>query len=271
MKNYLIVFIAIFFTGCTSLFFQPQKEMMYVNTDYFEVERKIITKKVADSQLYGWHLKTDKKKKGTVVFLHGNGGNISNQIFAVLWLPWYGYDVITFDYRGYGNSTGKASIENIHEDVKAIFDFTLNQAKEGEKLYIFAQSLGGAVAISSLADYKKQKRFSKIVVDSAFSSYDKVAKEFLSKGWLTSLFSFLSSLVENKMYDPINHIQDIHVPIVLIHGKKDTLIDFKHSQLLYKKANEPKRLWLEETTNHIGLFFEKKSRSRLIGLLENEF
>lgn len=267
MRNYLVVFILAFFTGCSSVFFQPQKNMV-LNPELFEIEYEEIKQKVDNDILFGWHLKTKKDKKGTVIFLHGNGGNISYQIFSAFWLPWYGYDVIAFDYRGYGNSSGEPSIENIHKDVKAIYDFTIEHAKDGEKLYIFAQSLGGAVAITALSNYNNQKRFSKIIVDSAFSSYDGVANDTLNRRWFTSLFSFLSSTVENKSFDPITNIQNIHIPIAFIHGKKDTIVDYKHSELLYEKANTPKYLWLEEGTNHIGLFYEKMSREKLIKLFE---
>ena len=106
-----------------------------------------------------------------------------------------------------------------------------------------------------------------IVVDSAFSSYKKVAKEALEKGTITSLFSFFANSVDHPKYDPINYVQKIHIPILFIHGKKDTIVDYHHSKDLYNKANKPKYLWLSEDTNHIGLFNDKKSRAKLINYL----
>ncbi len=270
LKKYIALIFLFVFTGCSSLFFHPQKNMV-LNPELFEIDYKVISKKVDNDTLFGWYLKTKDDKKGTVVFFHGNGGNISYQLFEAFWLVWYGYDVITFDYRGYGNSTGEPSIENIHQDVKAVFDWSIEHSSKDEKLYIFAQSLGGAVAITALADYKDQSRFSKVVIDSAFASYKGVADDVLNKSWFTSLFSALSNTVENEKLDPINNIANIDIPIVLIHGKKDTVVDFTHSVKLYEKANKPKYLWLDEKTNHIGLFYDIKSRKRLVKLLESSF
>lgn len=262
MKNYLFVFIVILFTGCSSLFFYPQKNMV-LNPELFEIDYKVISQKVGEDTLFGWHLKTDQKQKGTVVFLHGNGGNISYQIFSAFWLVWYGYDVISFDYRGYGNSTGEPSIEHIHQDVKAIYDWSIAHTPQDQKLYIFAQSLGGSVAVTALANYPKQNRFSKIVVDSAFASYKGVAEDALKRNWFTYLFSALSNTVEEERLDPVNNIAKIYIPIIIVHGKRDTIVDYSHAKSLYEKANEPKYLWLEEKTDHIGLFYDKKSRRSL--------
>ena len=268
MKKYIPLLFIIFFTGCSSLFFHPNKEMRAVNIGYFEVDYDIITTKVADDTLYGWHLKTDKKRKGTIVFLHGNAGNISEHIFSVIWFPWHGYDVISFDYRGYGNSTGEPSIENIHEDVRAIYDWSIKNTAKDEKLYIFGQSLGGAVSSTTLANYKDQRRFSAIIIDSAFSSYKNVAEEALQRNWLTNLFSPLSNRVDFPALDPLNNISNIKIPVILLHGKKDRVVDYHHSLKLYEKANEPKSIWLEENTDHIGIFMDKRSREKLIDMIE---
>ncbi len=269
MKKYIPLLFIIFFTGCSSLLFHPNKKMNPVNIDYFEVDHKIITTKIDNDILYGWHLKTDKKRKGTIVFLHGNAGNISSHIWSVIWFPWHGYDVISFDYRGYGNSTGEPSIDNIHKDVKAIFDWSIKNTPIDEKLYIFGQSLGGVVSTTTLANYKDQNRFSSIIIDSAFSSYKDVAEDVLKKNWFTSPFLSFSQKLEFPTLDPINNIQNIHISKIILHGKKDEIVDFKHSLKLYEKAKTPKSIWLKEDAIHIGLFLDKKSRLRLIDLLEN--
>lgn len=269
MKKYIPLLFLIFFTGCSSLFFYPQKKMNQVNIEYFEVDHSIITTKIENDVLYGWHLKTDKKRKGTIIFLHGNAGNISSHIWSIIWLPWHGYDVISFDYRGYGNSSGEPSIDNIHEDLEAIFDWSIQNTPKDEKLHIFAQSLGGVVSTTALANYKDQKRFSTIIIDSAFSSYKDVAEDALKKNWFTSPFLSLSKKVDFPNLDPINNIQNIQIPKIILHGKIDNVVDFNHSIKLFEKAKSPKAIWLKKDAVHIGLFLDKKSRKRLIDLLEN--
>ena len=63
-------------------------------------------------QLHGWLLPEADDLKGTVVFFHGNGENISTHVGAVYWLPQHGYRVILIDYRGYGKSSGQATLDN---------------------------------------------------------------------------------------------------------------------------------------------------------------
>ncbi|WP_410963020.1 alpha/beta hydrolase, partial [Salmonella sp. SAL04292] len=90
--------------------------------------------------------------KGTVLYLHGNGGNLSWHLGGTWWLPAEGYQVLMLDYRGYGQSEGQPGLPEVYRDIDAAFAW-LDQAPEvkGTERVLLGQSLGGALAIHYLA------------------------------------------------------------------------------------------------------------------------
>jgi fermentation-respiration switch protein FrsA (DUF1100 family) len=235
----------------------------------FETEYEELRIKSGENTLYGWHLKSSIPRKGAVLFFHGNGGNISLQLFSVFWLPWYGYDVFTFDYSGYGLSNGEPDLETIHRDARVMMEWTAAHTPETEPLYLFAQSLGGAVAVTALAHFPQKERFTKLIIDSTFAGYETIAEDAMQGSWITWPFSPLASFFDYAAYDPKNNIAAVApIPILIIHGTADTIVAPSHAATLFDAAKEPKSLWLIEGTGHIGAFYDKTSRQELVRRME---
>ncbi len=259
---------ALLFTGCTSLLFHPRADMP-LSPALFEMEYDELRIPSGENTLYGWHIKSTLPRKGSVLFFHGNGGNISLQFFSVFWLPWYGYDVITLDYSGYGRSGGEPDLETIHRDAKAMMEWAVSHTPEDEPLYLFAQSLGGAVAVSALARFPDKQRFAKLIIDSTFSGYESIAEDAMKGSWFTWPFASLASFFDYVAYDPLNNIAAISpIPVLIIHGTADTVVAPSHATRLFEMAREPKSLWLIEGKGHIGSFYDKTSRMELIRRME---
>ena len=259
---------ALVFNGCSSLLFHPRDDMV-LDPGLFETPYDEVKIQSGKNTLYGWHLKSTIPQKGTVLFFHGNGGNISLQLFSVFWLPWYGYDVITFDYSGYGLSEGEPTLETVHRDAEAMMQWAITHTSENKPLYLFAQSLGGAVAISALARFPQKKRFSKLIIDSTFSRYETIANDAMKGSWITWPFSPLTAFFDYAEYDPANHIAEISpIPVMIIHGTSDALVRPYHAGVLFDAAREAKSLWLIEGKGHIGSFYDKTSRQELIRRME---
>jgi len=264
-------FISIFNSGCSFLFFYPQKE--FIDNLYLaQVSYEDVYFKSSDGlTLHGWHIKAREKKLGTILHFHGNAQNISTHVNNVLWLAFEGYDIFTFDYRGYGRSEGRPSIDGVNRDALSALEFVLTHPdiKDGP-LFIFGQSLGGAIAVYSAATSPYKRQVKAVIVDSAFSSYRVIAREKLADFVLTWPFQFPFSFFFNDDYSPVKWIKNVSpLPLLIIHGEQDTLVPPHHAKIIYEEADEPKEIWLVSGVRHIQAFSLKSVRERFLEYLRN--
>ena len=192
------------------------------------------------------------------------------QLLSVFWFPKYGYDVIMFDYSGYGKSEGFPGIERIHRDGKAILQWTVEHVPKDEPLYLFAQSLGGAVATYSLVHSPDKSRFAMLILDSTFSSYKTLAKEALAKKSIPWLYiSFDVMIARYDRFSQERFIDQVSpIPLIIIHGSEDELVLPSHALTLEAKAKEPKELWIIDGAEHIKPVFNPGVRKRLIKAMQ---
>lgn len=231
--------------GLDSLFYHPDHHVYRTpGQDGYAFEDISFTS--ADgTKLSGWFIPAKGKAHGTVVHFHGNAQNMSAHYSFVSWLPANGFNLFTFDYRGYGKSEGAPSREGVYEDSVAALNYIKSRTDiDQEKLIVFGQSIGGANAIAVVG----KNGFEGVVgvaTDSAFSTYKSVAAEHA--GWLKP---FAYCLVGNKL-SPKKYIGGISpTPVLIIHGTQDRVASFKHAERLYKAAGEPKELWKLEGGHH---------------------
>ncbi|WP_259643245.1 alpha/beta hydrolase, partial [Pseudomonas syringae] len=111
MKLLGIFTLVLALTGCSSMLFYPEQGVPFT-PDKARLQYQDVNLTAADgTRLHGWWLpaKEGVPVKGTVLHLHGNGGNLSWHLGGVWWLPEQGYQVLMLDYRGYGESQGEPS------------------------------------------------------------------------------------------------------------------------------------------------------------------
>lgn len=266
---FALIILSISVAGCTHLFFHPQKKLVcnpYLDTVYY----KDIFFKTADGlTLQGWFLKPEGKSSGSVLYLHGNAENISTHVNNILWLFEEGFAVFVFDYRGYGNSQGHPDIEGVHLDAEAALNTIVNLAgDDANNIIVLGQSLGGAIAVYTVANSPLKSHVKALVIDSVFSSYRAITREKAAQFVITwSLQYPLSFLVDNR-YSPDKWIGKVSpIPLLIIHGDHDTKVPLHHSTVLYKKALPPKKLWVVKGRGHIEAFTEKDIRVKLMHYL----
>jgi len=99
--------------------------------------------------LHGWYVPVSPihaQPRGTVLFLHGNAGNISHRIDSLQMFHRLGYSALIFDYRGYGNSGGTPSEQGTYRDAEAAWRYLTEQRRIPScRIVLFGESLGGAV------------------------------------------------------------------------------------------------------------------------------
>jgi len=225
---------------------------------------------VDGSKMHAWFLPAQGTAKGAVLHLHGNAANVGNHLPLVAWLPPRGFDVLTLDYRGFGRSQGTPSLDGVVDDAAAALIYLRGLAGvDPKRLIVVGQSLGGATALRLLARDSRGVRLA--VIDSAFASYRKIAREAASTaGILAPLAPLVMRALPGPEKDPITALRAVHVPLIFVHGTRDAVIAHDHSVQLHAAANEPKQLWTVDDAEHVAVFGDPGPwRDRLAAALED--
>ena len=182
----------------------------------------------------------------TVLFCHGNGGNISHRLGSIRTFHDLGFSVLIFDYRGYGESTGKPSEKGTYLDAMAAWDYLVtSNAVAREHILLFGESLGGAVA-TRLGGQVGTARA--LFLESSFTSAPDMAKR---------AFPFLPArLLCRFKYDTLAGIRGIQFPVVIAHSPDDRTIPYEHGQRLFAAAPEPK-CFIQLKGDHNDAWFDR--------------
>jgi len=181
-------------------------------------------------KLHGWYIPREGAV-ATLLFFHGNAGNITHRLENVFLLHHLQLNVFIFDYRGYGRSEGDPDEEDIYLDCQAAYDTVLAQpGVMADSLFLFGRSLGG-----SFASYTATKNpAAGLILESTFTNAVDMADRMISilPGWLVS-----------SEFDTVSRVSQLKIPKLFIHGTRDNLIPFTLGRELYKAAAEPKEFY----------------------------
>ena len=219
------------------------------------LEYRDVTLTTADGvRLRAWWLPAKKgvPVKGTVLYLHGNGGNLSWHLGGTWWLPAEGYQVLMLDYRGYGQSEGQPGLPEVYRDIDAAFAW-LDQAPEvkGTERVLLGQSLGGALAIHYLAEHpQRQGQFKALVFDGVPASYRGIARHMLDGSWLTWPLQVPLSWLVPDDDSAIHSVARLSgAPMLFFHSIDDTIVPLENGIALVPPgaaaegpATDPRRL-----------------------------
>ncbi len=259
--------------GCSSMLFYPEPGLPFT-PDKARLEYRDVNLTAADgTRLHGWWLpaKAGVPVKGTVLHLHGNGGNMSWHLGGSWWLPEQGYQVLMLDYRGYGQSQGEPSLPAIYQDIQAAFDW-LKAAPEvqGKPLVVLGQSIGGALAVHYLSEHPDERsRIKALVLDGVPASYRDVARNSLSNSWLTLPFRTPLSWFIPDGDSAVNGLPRMAgTPMLIFHSMDDTLVPLVNGISVYKAAPPPRVLQLTRG-GHVQTFADPLWRQVMLRYLED--
>ncbi|EPL10849.1 putative lipoprotein [Pseudomonas sp. CF161] len=260
-------------SACSSLLFYPEPGLPFT-PERAKLEYRDVTLTTADGlKLHAWWLpaKAGVPLKGTVLHLHGNGGNLAWHLGGSWWLPEQGYQVLLVDYRGYGLSQGEPSLPAVYQDVDAAFTW-LDQAPEvqGKPLIVLGQSLGGALAIHYLVEHpERQRQLKAIVLDGVPASYRDVGQYALSTSWLTWPLQVPLSWLVPDADSAIHAIPRLTgVPKLLYHSIDDPIVPLSNGIRLYQAAPAPRVLQLTRG-GHVQTFADPTWRQVMLRYLED--
>jgi uncharacterized protein len=256
--------------GCNGMFFFPYRTQV-LSPDQLGLKYEDVYFTARDgTQLHAWFLPGTSRVQGTILFLHGNAENISTHIMSVSWLPAQGFNVFLLDYRGYGESAGEPSVEGVQDDVdSALRTLIARPDIRPDRLVVFGQSLGGAIAIYNVAHSPYRRHIRGLAVESAFSSYRGIAREKLSDFWLTWPLQYPLSWLVSDQYSAARAVADISpIPLLIIHGDSDPIVPVEYGRRLFELAREPKELWVVPGSGHIQAFQRQTYRDRFVAWLK---
>ena len=180
--------------------------------------------------LHGWWFPAPRPV-ASLLFCHGNAGNISHRLDNVARLVGVGFSVLIFDYRGYGLSQGRPTERGLTEDARAAWQHFLALAQPPR--YIFGRLLGGAVALA-LAEQIAGDDLAGLILESTFTSLGDMAGQVFPLPGLKRLI---------RGYPSLARLKRMQRPLLIIHGQRDELIPFAHGQRLFQAANQPKSFY----------------------------
>jgi uncharacterized protein len=263
--------LCILLSGCTSVFLYPDRVQHLAGRPFGTPVEEVWIEARDGSRLHALYLPAQGEPRATLLHLHGNAENLSSHVHLVTWLPQHGYAVLSIDYRGYGLSQGGASVAALHEDAEAALAWLVARGAQSRgPLVVLGQSIGGAVAIRMVSQTPLREHVAGVIADSAFSSYRRIAREKLAEPWLTWPLQWPLSLLISDRHAPVDAVAGLApIPLLLLHGERDVIVDASHSQRLYDAAREPKMLWLIPEGGHIDTLRREAGRERLLEFLED--
>jgi fermentation-respiration switch protein FrsA (DUF1100 family) len=188
--------------------------------------------------LHGWWVDARSASVGHVLLCHGNAGNVGDRVLHAALLAAVGFDVLLFDYRGYGRSSGKPSELGTYRDARAALTWLLRQPDvDPARVLYLGESLGGAVAL----DLALARPPAGLVLLSAFTSVREMGRLH---------YGPIAAKLAPDAYPSLRRIGDLRAALLVIHGDDDTIVPPQHGRALYDAAPDPRQLRVVPGVGH---------------------
>lgn len=159
--------------------------------------------------------------KGVVIYHHGNAGNLQNWATTADDFISKGYDVVYYDYRGYGKTQGKPTQKKLFSDALAIYDFVRQQYPEDTPIIQYGRSLGSCIAARTAVKTNAPL----LILETPYYSMTAMAKKTIP--WVPHAFILRFPLPTFK------HVKKYTGPTYMFHGTHDELIPYKQAKKLH--------------------------------------
>ena len=234
---YLLILIFVFFYQ-RNLLYHPFENNYSSNKANFSYEEVSISVSNGNN-LKGWFHKKDLDNKKTLVFFHGNAGDLQNRIYKLNLIKDFDINFLIVAYRGFSGNNGKPTESGLYTDARSTLNWLIKQNIKEDQIIIYGESLGTGVSI----EVAQNKKFAGIILESPFTSMVDAGKFY---------YPYLPvSLLLKDRYETIKKLKNIKSPILVMHGKKDKIVPFHMGQQVFEKANEPKFSYFPDNDDHM--------------------
>jgi len=240
-----LVFLYVKYLEAKSVFF-PSKGLQASPKDIGLTFQDIYLNTKDGVQIHGWFI-PGQEAKYTLLFCHGNGGNLSGRLDKILILRQAKVNIFIIDYRGYGLSSGKPKELGIYLDAQAGYDYLIDKrGTDPEQIILYGESIGAAVII----DLASREKVGGLIAEGAFSSGRDIGKE---------LYPYVPKFILPNIFDSLGKINKIKVPKLFLHSAGDEVVPIKLGEKLYRAAPEPK-YFVEVSGGHNSIYFGSKDK-----------
>lgn len=221
--------------------FFPEKTVEYYPGQWDLPFEEVAFRSDHGHTLQGWFLPS-KPAHRTILYYHGNAGNRGGRLPKLKKLHGTGSNIFIFDYRGYGGSEGEPTIEGVVEDSLTAYRYLASRSDVMEDhIILYGESLGGAMALQ----VSEKEKYAGMILESTFTSIRDMARH---------LYPIVPSGLVLDVYRSIDIIRRVHEPLLVMHGKRDSLIPFRMGEELHAAAPPPKRFVPIEEADHSDIY-----------------
>lgn len=240
----LLALIIPTFIGCAvinSLVFLPRKEVQSTPAHRNLPYKEIWFQARDGVPLNAWFVNGDPGMP-VLLFFHGNGGNLSDNLDYLALLHGRGFPIFIFDYRGYGKSGGQPlKEEDLYLDARGALSYLEGLGWRRERIIYFGQSMGSAVALQLALEAPPAG----VVMESSFTSMSDIVRYtsvfgYYTVGWWGIRLDF----------DNLSKIGKLGVPLLMIHGELDQVVPVRMTLQLFEHAQDPKSLFIIKGGGH---------------------
>ncbi len=229
----ILISLSIIYLLVVAGIYSFQRKILYVPFGVYQTPQKLgldydeVEIDTEDSlKLKAWYKKSKYNNK-TILFFHGNAGNLSIRANMYKSFSDLGYGILAFTYRGFSGNGGTPNEELINKDAISAYEYLKNTGVSQEDIILFGESLGTGVAIK-LANYGN---FSQIILISPYTSILDVAKNHY---WYLPV-----DLMLKDNFDSHSLVNKVEEPLLIFHGDEDNIIPISQAKKLFYKAKNP--------------------------------
>ncbi|WP_374654850.1 alpha/beta hydrolase [Dongia sp.] len=216
-----------------------------------------VTNRTADGlDIVSWYLPPARPDGRTIAYFHGNAGHHGGRVERIVPYAAAGYGILLVGYRGYGGNPGDPTEEGLYADARAALDFLQGQDVKADRLILFGESLGAAVATQMAIERPARA----VILEAPFASILRSARQRYR-------YLAFDALVRDK-FDTLSKIDRIGKPLLLIHGDLDRTTPAYFGRMVFDAAKEPKQGFFPAAAGHNDLM-QHGMPARVLAFLES--
>ena len=248
----IIIGILVIYLSILILLFIFQRNLLYHpnENNYFgdklEVDVEKVKIRTTDNiSLLGWFHKKNLKNFKTILYFHGNAGNLENRIYKLNHFKDLDVNFLIIAWRGFSGNDGKPSENNLYIDGNSAMEWLKKNGVDENNIIIYGESLGTGVA----TEIAQNGNFAGLILETPFTSMVEAAKNFYP-------YIPVGLLLKDK-YENQKKIKNINIPILVMHGEADKIVPFWMGKKIFDLANNPKYSYFTKHDDHMMEYDDK--------------